>query len=992
MPAEPEMRRRGSRRRVLIVLLLVPTAAVIGLLTARQGRSPERLVQEARGALQERRYADAGRLARQALAIEPDSPGALLTAGLAAERLSEWREALGYYGRVGDDDRDAAAEARRRAGDVLLLQLHALSAAEREFRRVLELEPDDVRAHDRLAYLLGLAGQGWEMAPHQLALLRAGDVTRTRLYALSLGERLPTDPEMIRACGAAAPDDPLVLAGQAQLAVAEQRYAEAREMLERAVEFAPHATAIRLRLGRLYLDQGSDEDLVRWHAGLPDQAEEHPLTWVIRGLHAERTAQAEAAARCFWEALRRDPNQQEANYRLGQALFLLDRGEEAAAFRTRAQQLETYVQTVSVNALGGGTDSSSPAECEQAARLADELGLIWEAYGWRRLAAQVAGDAGGAPARADRLEVPTGPSAARCLPSSNPARSIDLSDYPLPVWDVGTGRSAVSSGGAEFPVTFVECAREVGAEFLYFDSSDERTGGKRIFESIGGGVAVLDYDQDGRPDLYATQRCAWPPGSDAQAPLDALFRNESGRQLRERAASAGILEAGYGQGATVGDYNSDGFPDLYVANIGANRFFVNNGDGTFSDATEVTGTAGDDWSTSCVLADLNGDGLPDLYVVNYLGGDDVFERVCTAPDGKGSVCPPGTFPAAPDRLYLNGGDGGFQDASAALEARAYGRGLGVVAADLDDSGRLSLFVANDQDPNFLYVPGGGEKGTELRLRDEALPRGVALSADGRAQACMGIAAGDATEDGRLDLFVTNFTEEPNALYVGGEDGLFVDAVQRAGLAVPSLPMLGFGTQFIDGELDGRLDLIVTNGHIDDRTRRGEQYRMPPQYFRNLGNGAFAEAPAVALGPYFSGTYLGRGLARWDWNADGREDIAISHLDAPLALLMNTTQAAGNAVSVELRGTRSARDPIGTRVTLRVGDSVLVRQLTAGDGFHASNERRLIFGLGIQDRVAEVRIRWPSGDEQHFANLESGGRYVVVEGEEPLMTGPLVGGP
>jgi hypothetical protein len=383
------------------------------------------------------------------------------------------------------------------------------------------------------------------------------------------------------------------------------------------------------------------------------------------------------------------------------------------------------------------------------------------------------------------------------------------------------------------------------------------------------------------------------------------------------------------------------------------------------------------------LADLNGDGLPDIYDVNYLQGADVYERVC-GEGGKPRACTPAAFEPQPDRFYLNLGDGRFEERTEAAGLNvAGGNGLGIVAGDVDGSGRLSLFVANDEDANFCFINETAKPGAEPRFVERGVLAGLAYDGDGKALACMGVAAGDADGDGKLDLYVTNFYEEPNTLYLQGPGGMFVDATSASGLRAPSYRMLGFGTQFIDGELDGELDLVVTNGHIDDLSYQQVPFEMPPQYFRGLGGGKFVERPAAELGEFFQGKYLGRGLARLDWNRDGREDFVVSHLDAPAALVANVSADTGHYLALQLRGVKSARDAIGATVTIVAGGRRRTQWLTAGDGYQASNQRQLVFGLGAEERVKKLQIRWPSGLRQEFANLPAVQALILVEGSPRL---------
>jgi len=543
------------------------------------------------------------------------------------------------------------------------------------------------------------------------------------------------------------------------------------------------------------------------------------------------------------------------------------------------------------------------------------------------------------------------------------------------------GRAAPSTAEPKSPVRF-ETA-DAGIDFRDFNSPDPATPGARMFEFTGGGVGAFDYDADGRPDLHFTQGCRWPPDPDQREHLDRLFRNLGDRFI-DVTDSANLVEPGFSQGPACGDFDGDGFADLYVANIGPNRLFRNNGDGTFTDVTAPSGlSAGplaDAWTASAAVADFNRDGLPDLFDVTYVEGDDVYDRICDH-DGVPRVCSPTVFHGQPDRLLLNRGDGTFTDVStiAGIDAPD-GTGLGILVADFDDSGRLSVFVANDERPNHFYGNETPTPGDLPSFRECAVETGLAFDRNGHALACMGVAAGDADADGRLDLFVTNYVDEFNTLYRRRPDGTFEDDTRPAGLAEPSLKMLGFGTQFLDADLDGHEDLVVANGHIDDFTHAGYAYRMRPQFFHNLG-GRFTEVPADATGPYFSRELLGRGLARLDWNGDGRDDFAVSHLDDPAALLTNVSEPAGKSASFCLVATRSARDAIGTIVTVRAAGRSVVKQLTAGDGYAASNERKLIFGLGDADGVDSVAVRWPSGATETFSASADGTEWLIVEGRD-----------
>jgi hypothetical protein len=438
-----------------------------------------------------------------------------------------------------------------------------------------------------------------------------------------------------------------------------------------------------------------------------------------------------------------------------------------------------------------------------------------------------------------------------------------------------------------------------------------------------------------------------------------------------------VFEDRYSQGLAAGDVDSDGFPELYVANFGRNRLLQNQGDGTFTDVTEQSGLTAADWTVSCAIADFDQDSHPELFAVNYLQGERVLNLICTDEEGRPRVCRPTLYPRAPDRIARNLGDGRFSEMcrEAGLDLLR-GAGLGLVVFDCDGDRRLDAFVGNDGEPNYLFMNRSRADRT-LFFEDEAVLRSVAFDRDGLATACMGVAAGDVNRDGQTDLLVTNFAQESNTFYLSLGEGLYADMTREAGLRETSFAMLGFGAQFLDADLDGVLDLLILNGHIDDLAI---PYQMRPQLFQGIPGARFAEVDATVGGRFFSEPRLGRGLCVLDWNGDGRPDFAASFLDGEAALGTNITETAGHYLQLQLIGQHSSRDAVGARVrfVLQSGRTDVL-QLTAGDGYAASNERILHLGLGAETGIDAVEIDWPSGVAQRFGPLAADARYVVVEG-------------
>ena len=948
-------------------------------------------------ALEKRKFDEAQAAVQSMRSLAPESIPASMLESRIAFASGDYSHSARILDTLHPVDPKLFVSLRIQAGDLHRKHLFQASEAERNYRAALEKNPQSDSALEGLAFVLGLTSRSFEAEQPRLELLRRPYPAGVLIWLLCLGDDALENPEDLAQFATATPDDPWIQMALARQAAERQEFDRAEELLKKAHQTAPYRSLITARYARLLLSRGKVDAARELVRALPASPTEHPESCLVKAELAVLDGQPQAAMREYGELLRRHSMQREACYQLGQLLIQAGRADDAKPFLHRAELIQQYV-----NAVKRMRSDVRNEHMLIIARLCDQLGLLWEAqFCWRQVPHDI-GLPGERQAAIDLYHVIAPSDKAgvleRTQPEKNPARSLDLTAWPryqpaavTPSVTKNPGRmsfrsrpAAESAPAADLRLRMEDEAANRGVTFLY--DHGPSTQGPKISEFTGGGVAVLDYDQDGWPDLYWTQGGRGPGNPQASVASDQFLRNQSG-QFNDCTAASGLQETAFGQGVSVGDFDNDGFEDLLIGNIGASRLLLNQGDGTFRDASSEAGFVSNGWASSVLLADLNGDSVCDLYVVRYLQGAQLFQRVC--PDGQGQPhsCLPQLFDAAADQLWLGNGDGTLQDVSSTAGIlQPDGKGLGIVAVAMSDDQRLSLFIANDTTPNFWFRPQmDGPAATTTRTskppsdrwQDEAFGAGLAFSAEGRAQACMGVACGDAEGDALLDLLVTNYYDEPNAFYRQQPGGIFVDETRQVGLYDPSYKMLGFGTQFLDADNDGDLDLSVANGHVDDFRSAGTPYAMRPQLFVNQ-QGHFRELPGTTVGSYFEREHLGRGMSRSDFDRDGKEDLLISQLQEQAACVHNLTESPHHFVGLNLKGTTVSRDAIGATLTIRCGTRTITRQITAGDGYFASNDRWLIVGLGSATSVDELTIHWLNGERQTHTRLEADRFWRVIE--------------
>ena len=545
---------------------------------------------------------------------------------------------------------------------------------------------------------------------------------------------------------------------------------------------------------------------------------------------------------------------------------------------------------------------------------------------------------------------------------------------------------------------FREVSDQVGLRFQHYNGM---TGKLYLPEIMGSGAALFDFDNDGDLDVFLVQGNVLEPNTSStttqfpwrgsESPRGRLFRNDlvvakdGSRILKftDVTQQSGIVADGYGMGAAVGDINNDGWPDLYVTNLGHNQMFLNKGDGTFVDVTNKTGTDDPRWSTSAAFLDYDRDGWLDLMVLNYADFSVTNSPTCYANTSARDYCTPKVFRPPGNRLFHNKGDGTFEDVTVrAGMDKEFGHGLGIVTADLDGDGWPDIYVANDGDPNQLWI--NQRNGT---FRNDALLAGAAVNRDGKAEAGMGVDAGDFDGNGTDDIFITHLMDETNTLYLNLGKGLFEDRTRETGLGMPGRRFTGFGTLFFDYDNDGWLDLLVANGAVQmlpELIRQKDPFPLgqPNQLFHNTGKGTFAAVVEQAV-PGFQVLAVSRGAAFGDLDNDGDTDVLITSNNGPARLFLNQAGTRNHWLGLRLIG-KTGRDMLGAQVEIVISkNNVLWRRARTDGSYLSAHDPRVLAGLGRAARVDAVRVHWPDGPVGEWKNLAAD-NYITLK-EDPATT-------
>jgi enediyne biosynthesis protein E4 len=760
-----------------------------------------------------------------------------------------------------------------------------------------------------------------------------------------------------------APNDDRVWLALANLEIRRGRYDEAGQWLARCEQAEPDDPAVlRARLEWAEMT-GRPDEVSRVASRLPASALSPERTLRLQAWLASLSGDRATERSTLEQLVSLEPSHASVHERL--ADLASQEGKAGRVAELRHRKAVAAAALTQFKLLMEMSDLAPHAA--ELARGAEACGRWLDARAWWRLA--VRRD----PSLVSEADAAIARLAAAAPPPAPAGRS--LADVLGPIRSPREPEKTPVAHHLTIP-QFADEAEARGLRFTFDHGPSEQ---RQAPESMSGGVGLIDFDGDGWLDIYMVQGGPFPPPAGRLPFGDRLFRNSGGGRFEDATPSAGLagFRGGYGHGVAVGDYDNDGRPDLFVTRWRSYALYHNCG-GRFEDVTERAGLGGDrDWPTSAAWADLDGDGDLDLYVCHYMVWDAEKPTLCPKsgePESVHAYCDPRNFPARPDHVFRNDG-GRFVDLTAeAGFVDREGRGLGVVAADLDDDDKIDLFVANDTTANYFFHNKGG-----FRFEERGEEAGLSAGSSGGYLAGMGVACGDLDGDGRIDLAVTNFFGESTTLYHNFGNGLFSDRSVATGLAAATRMMLGFGLAALDANNDGRLDLVQANGHIDDY-RPKLPYMMPAQLILADGLGGLVDVSAGA-GPPWQVLRVARGLAIGDVDNDGRVDVLLTAQLAPLALLHNDPgPAMGHFLTLALEGVASNRDAVGAKVTVTAGGRTQVAVRFGGGSYLSASDPRLHFGLGAARQVDRVEITWPSGRRDSFQGLAADAGYRLREGD------------
>jgi tetratricopeptide (TPR) repeat protein len=758
-----------------------------------------------------------------------------------------------------------------------------------------------------------------------------------------------------------APGDDRVWLGRGRLAIRAGQLGEAELWLKRCIESKADAP-----VWRSWLDwaraAGRPDEALRALKHIDPATVDPAERLAVRAWFASQAGLKEVEVKALVKLLEVEPHDTTALDRMAALAHDAGRGSAAAEYRRRKAEVDTALERYRFRLLRADLPSGPTAQLEMG-QLAETAGRSLDAIVWYRAVGRSLPANASAQTALRRLTVP---------PKTLEATPDGWADLEPLV----SARGRTPQSLAQTIPHFTDDAEAAGLRFQYDNGA---TPAHQLPEPLGGGLAILDYDQDGWPDIYCVQGGPFPPSPGNPGTGDRLFHNRGDGTFEDVTEQAGIggLARGYGHGVTVGDYDGDGCPDLFVSRWRSYALYRNRGDGTFEDATSAAGLDGDrGWPTSAAFADLDGDGDLDLYVCHYCVWDADHPRPCPSEDGRANVsCNPLEVEAEADRLYRNDGGRFVEVSQAAGIVDPGGRGLGVVAADLDGDGRVDLFVANDMTANFLWRNMGG-----LRFEEVGHLAGVAGNAIGGYQAGMGVACGDLDGDGRIDLAVTNFYGEATTFYRNLGDGMFADETRAVRLDAASRHLLGFGLVLVDVNNDGHLDLASANGHVND-LRPHFPYQMPAQLLLGGPGGSLRDVSARAGSPW-TVKRIGRGLAAGDLDGDGRIDLVLLGHGEPVAYFHNRGPG-GRFVTLRLVARGANRDAIGAMVHLKVNGRQMVSARYGGGSYQSASHGVIHFGLGDTDRALAMEVRWPSGHVFSYEGIVADIAYMIREGDSVL---------